>query len=99
MHASIQRALFEGEGAPQSRSRGEQLAADAHGIVAAAYERLFVRENAPDEVVKSAFRVLARSAHPDAGGDLEEMKRLNLTWDRITEWWKLRDQMQQRRPA
>lgn len=41
------------------------------------HEILGVAEDAPDGVVKAAYRELAKGAHADAGGSTAEMKRLN----------------------
>lgn len=45
---------------------------------------LGVSPSAPDEVVQAAYRTLARTAHPDAGGSDERMSRLN----RARESWE-----------
>lgn len=41
------------------------------------YEILEVSPSAPEEVIRSAWRAKAKSAHPDAGGSNEAMARLN----------------------
>ena len=38
------------------------------------YEALELNSSASDREIKSAFRTLARTHHPDAGGDPEEFK-------------------------
>jgi hypothetical protein len=39
--------------------------------------RLYVQPGAPLAVAEAAYRVASKSAHPDAGGDVEEMRGLN----------------------
>jgi curved DNA-binding protein CbpA len=45
------------------------------------YEVLQVRPGAEPEVVRAAYRVLARKYHPDLGGDATRMVALNDAWD------------------
>ncbi|MGZ6267571.1 MAG: J domain-containing protein, partial [Candidatus Limnocylindrales bacterium] len=45
------------------------------------YEVLQVRPSADPEVVRAAYRVLARKYHPDHGGDPTQMVALNDAWD------------------
>jgi curved DNA-binding protein CbpA len=45
------------------------------------YEVLQVRPGADAEVVRAAYRVLARKYHPDHGGDATQMVALNDAWD------------------
>ncbi len=47
------------------------------------YEVLHLRETAPVGLVRAARKVLAREAHPDAGGSEESMKRINAAADAI----------------
>ena len=60
----------------QRRGRG------AH--VDPAWAVLHVEPGAPFEVVSAAYRALAARHHPDHGGDVERMKRINLAFERIT---------------
>ncbi len=48
-----------------------------------AYDELYIRENAPIEVVKGAYRALALMNHPDHGGDTAKMQKINAAFDRI----------------
>ena len=41
------------------------------------YRVLHLRETAPVELIESAYRVLARLHHPDAGGSTEAMQQIN----------------------
>ena len=41
------------------------------------YRILHLRETAPVELIESAYRVLARLNHPDAGGSTEAMQQIN----------------------
>jgi hypothetical protein len=42
---------------------------------------LWLKPGAPPEVVKAAYRALARLNHPDAGGDEEMMKEINAAYE------------------
>lgn len=44
---------------------------------------LHIAEDAPLEVAEAAYRALSRKAHPDAGGNHERMKALNLAIEAI----------------
>lgn len=48
------------------------------------WEVLGVRPDAPLEVVRAAYRELAKSAHPDRGGSDERMAELNAALERLT---------------
>ena len=45
------------------------------------YEVLQVRPSADSDVIRAAYRVLARKYHPDHGGDPTQMVALNDAWD------------------
>ena len=45
------------------------------------YEVLQVHPRAEDEVIRAAYRTLARKYHPDHGGDAGRMIALNDAWD------------------
>lgn len=44
------------------------------------YRVLGVSRGAPDEVVRAAYRALARQHHPDLGGDAVRMATVNRAW-------------------
>ena len=44
------------------------------------YEVLQVRQNAEPEVIRAAYRALARKHHPDFGGKPERMAAINEAW-------------------
>lgn len=44
------------------------------------YEVLQVDRHAEPDVIRAAYRVLARKNHPDAGGSAERMATLNAAW-------------------
>lgn len=44
---------------------------------------LFVTDDAPIEVVKASYKVLAHKYHPDHGGDHDRMTKLNQAYDEI----------------
>ena len=50
----------------------------------AAHKALYVCQDAPLDVVKAVYRVLAKKNHPDAGGDQERMRAINSAYERIT---------------
>jgi hypothetical protein len=55
---------------------------DEDDVVAAGpppHEVLGIPEDAPDEVVKGAFREKTKGSHPDAGGDAEALQRVQRT--------------------
>lgn len=47
------------------------------------YSVLFVTQDAPDLVVKASYKVLSTIYHPDKGGSLEQMSKLNQAYDLI----------------
>ena len=54
--------------------------------VANAFATLHLTPSAPASLVSAARRVLARLYHPDTGGDLEAMVRVNDAADRVEAW-------------
>ena len=46
---------------------------------------LYLLPEAPKEVVKAAYRVLAKTLHPDLGGSNGEMQELNRAYKEITD--------------
>ena len=44
------------------------------------YDVLAVKKTASKEEIKRSYRNKAKSAHPDAGGDAEQFKKLNLAY-------------------
>jgi DnaJ-domain-containing protein 1 len=47
------------------------------------YQVLHLRETAPPELVKVAYRCLAQIHHPDRGGDEERMKAINRAYEKL----------------
>jgi len=47
------------------------------------YLTLFVIPAAPPEVVKAAYRALSKLYHPDKGGDVTVMQRINEAYERL----------------
>lgn len=47
------------------------------------YLTLFVIPAAPPEVVKAAYRALSKLYHPDKGGDVTAMQRINDAYERL----------------
>lgn len=47
------------------------------------YRVMQVDPAADPEIIKAAYRVLARKLHPDMTGDESAMKRLNTAWDAV----------------
>jgi hypothetical protein len=50
---------------------------------------LYLHVDAPPEAVKAVCRVLAKTAHPNVGGNPEEMKVLNEAYKTALEWAEL----------
>lgn len=50
-----------------------------------AYATLHLLPTAPLELVKAAYRCLARINHPDVGGDTRSMQQLNIAYAYITQ--------------
>lgn len=51
--------------------------------LAQAYAALWLEPGAPEAVVKAAYRALAQTYHPDAGGSAEMMSRINAAYATI----------------
>ena len=47
------------------------------------YDVLGVAENATQEEIKKAYRILAKENHPDKGGDEELFKKISVAYDTI----------------
>jgi hypothetical protein len=45
-----------------------------------AWQTLHIAEGAPPEVVRAAYRAMAKLHHPDTGGSEEKMKEINDAW-------------------
>jgi hypothetical protein len=48
------------------------------------FATLHLLPSAPPEVVKAAYKALAMKHHPDRGGSVEEMQRVNVAYETIT---------------
>lgn len=48
-----------------------------------AWEQLWLHPGAPQEVIKAAYRAMARLNHPDLGGDNEIMQQINAAYERL----------------
>lgn len=57
--------------------RTAYLQLSAPGVARPPHEVLGIQPGAPMEVAEAAYRTLAKSAHPDAGGDSARMAALN----------------------
>lgn len=55
------------------------------------YEVLGLARSAGPEVIKAAYRARTRAAHPDNGGDPDEMTAINHAWDVLGNLDKKRD--------
>ena len=48
-----------------------------------AFANINAKRGATFEETRQAYREAAQRAHPDRGGDVESMQRINIAWDRI----------------
>lgn len=48
-----------------------------------AHRRLHVCQDAPDEVIRAAYRALSKSFHPDRGGDHHQMVQLTEAYEEL----------------
>jgi curved DNA-binding protein CbpA len=69
-------AVHEANGKPNQTSSALAELADCFAV-------LHLRPTAPPPLVDSAYRVLARLNHPDSGGDGENMKKINMAYERL----------------
>ncbi len=53
------------------------------------HRALFICADAPREVVTAAYKALAKQTHPDRGGDLIVMQKLNEVYERLLEGARL----------
>jgi hypothetical protein len=58
-----------------------------------AFAVLHLRTTAPSWVVQAVYCVLAKRAHPDAGGSHEAMKAVNLAYEQALAWAEQRDML------
>ena len=49
-----------------------------------AWDILYLRPGAPQEVVRAAYRALAVIYHPDHGGNVQIMKEINLAFEEVS---------------
>jgi hypothetical protein len=52
--------------------------------LAESYRMLHLLPSAPAELVKAAHKIMAKLNHPDLGGDIDTMQRINAAFDSIT---------------
>ena len=75
---------LEDDGEPGSNTENRSTANEQpQDPLARVYATLHLLPSAPIELVKAAPRVLAKKAHPDAGGNVETMERINTAVDLI----------------
>jgi hypothetical protein len=65
----------------QPPPRADQSTASATSRTA--YATLFVTEDAPPEIIRAAFRTLAKMHHPDQGGDADKMTEVNAAYQKL----------------
>lgn len=63
----------------QQRTHNEQ-----HYRSDSAHSVLHLLPSAPQELIKSAYRTLALLYHPDHGGDVSKMQKLNQAYEKLT---------------
>jgi hypothetical protein len=67
----------------QSDSRRERHHARPRPQAVDPYQVLHLRETAPPELIRAAFKCLAQIHHPDKGGETEVMQRINAAYRRL----------------
>jgi len=72
-----------GSGQGQRQSQGSRQQATWSNNGATDHDALYVKSNAPKEVIAAAYKALARLYHPDAGGDAAKMQAVNLAYERL----------------
>lgn len=85
-YAVYQRIL--GDGGEEDLSPKPPISVPIPARVQAAFQALHLLPSAPLAVVEAAWRALCKQAHPDTGGDLALMKRINDAHDIAEEWAK-----------
>jgi hypothetical protein len=73
--------------ANQQRSRQEPPRNRAGG--SSHHDTLFVTPNAPKEVITAAWRALCSTHHPDKGGSLESMQKINEAYNALKKQGKV----------
>lgn len=80
-------AYRRGAGADRSRTTHRpQQHSTVPPEVEQALAALYLRHDAPPQVVRAAYRALAPLCHPDAGGDEATMVTLNLAHEKALRW-------------
>jgi hypothetical protein len=66
---------------------GEQTQFTTHSGCScdANHRALYVCQGAPLEVIRAAYKALAKTHHPDAGGDVATMQQLNSAYERLAD--------------
>ena len=64
---------------------GEQQTTSAPSKEKTPYDILFIKKNAPPEVIKAAYKALAKKYHPDNGdtGDATEFRKIQEAYNKI----------------
>lgn len=75
----------EEEAPPKKRKSNSKTDDEPKSKDDKAYAVLGVSPDAPDEVVKAAYKALARKHHTDLGGSEEKMKKINEAFEHIKE--------------
>ncbi len=66
-----------------TESDNEQAPPSSPDPESAALKILHLTDDAPPQLIKSAFLTLCKIHHPDKGGDVERMKQINLAFERL----------------
>ena len=74
----IQRAL---QGLPEEKITTSKTTSKGNSP----YAVLYIRDGAPDFVIKAAYKALAFEYHPDRGGNTEEFQRVKEAYDTLME--------------
>jgi hypothetical protein len=65
----------------QDTNQGQQATWTSNGSTD--HDALYVKPNAPKEVITAAYKALAKLYHPDTGGDATRMQTVNMAYERL----------------
>ena len=78
-HAQIKQSSAGGQQKAKASTTTLSLTPEA-----AAFKTLHLRDTAPPELIKAAYRILAQKHHPDHQGDTQAMQQINAAYELLT---------------